>query len=58
MLGTRLFLGIFSLDNAAGQAGQIIDAVRGNWALVDTISVGNELVNGGQASPQQVVGRA
>ncbi|TDZ19727.1 putative family 17 glucosidase SCW4 [Colletotrichum orbiculare MAFF 240422] len=31
------------------------DQVNGDWAPVDTISVGNELVNNGQATAQQVI---
>lgn len=50
-----LFMGIFSLDNLGDQVATMSKAVNGDWSFVDTISVGNELVNNGQASPKQVI---
>lgn len=47
---TKLFLGIFDITTVEKQAQQIVDAVHGDWSRVDTVSVGNELVNNGQAS--------
>ncbi|KAK4203591.1 cell wall glucanase [Triangularia verruculosa] len=58
-ISVKLFLGIFELDNLGGQVRTLVDAVRGSglgWGIVDTISVANELVNNGQASPSQVIG--
>lgn len=57
----RLFLGIFNLDDLDSQVTTLVDAVTdktnnpSGWDVVDTISVGNELVNNGQATPQQVL---
>ncbi|KAJ9148568.1 Cell wall glucanase [Pleurostoma richardsiae] len=51
----RVMLGIFSLDNLGDEVAILSKAVGGDWSLVDTVSVGNELVNNGQASPTQVI---
>lgn len=53
--GFTLFLGVFDIGNVAGSVKQIIDGVGGSWQSVDAISVGNELVNSGQASVSTVV---
>lgn len=57
--GARLFLGLFSLDDLSSQLDTLVAAVTASsrgWAAVDTVSVGNELVNNGQATAAQVVG--
>ncbi|KAM7204546.1 cell wall glucanase [Rhypophila sp. PSN 637] len=57
----RLFLGIFNLHDLASQITTLINAVTDNpsgdsgWSLIDTISIGNELVNNNQATPQQIL---
>jgi len=58
----KLFLGIFNLDNLQDQISTLLEAVEASiaaggpgWAMVDTVSVGNELVNNGQASVKQVM---
>ncbi|KAK0749806.1 glycoside hydrolase superfamily [Schizothecium vesticola] len=59
VIGVRLFLGLFSLDDLSAQLDTLITAVAASsrgWAAVDTVSVGNELVNNGQATAAQVVG--
>jgi exo-beta-1,3-glucanase (GH17 family) len=43
----KVFAGIFFLTNIQSQADIIINAVNGNWDIIDTISVGNEDVNNG-----------
>lgn len=53
--GLKLFAGIFDLSDLPGQVALIVDAARNDWASIDTVSVGNELVNSGAASPSQVV---
>ncbi|KAK0673588.1 putative cell wall glucanase [Cercophora samala] len=58
-IGVKLFLGIYELDNLPRQVGVLVAAVKQSglgWGMVDTISVGNELVNNGQATAGQVVG--
>ncbi|KAM5341654.1 hypothetical protein ACJ41O_014685 [Fusarium nematophilum] len=52
----KVFLGIWDINSVAQEASKIIDAVGGDWDLVHTISVGNELVNNGAASPANVLG--
>ncbi|KAK4218480.1 cell wall glucanase [Rhypophila decipiens] len=55
----RLFLGIFNLVDLTSQITTLIKAVTdnngGGWRLIDTISIGNELVNNNQATPQQIL---
>lgn len=53
--GTKMFLGIWDLDQVENEARMIIDGVNSDWDMVHTVSVGNELVNSGQATPDQVV---
>lgn len=50
----KFFAGIFSLANLEEQVGVITAAANGDWSNFDTVSVGNELVNGG-ADPAAVV---
>ena len=51
----KLFLGIFKLDDIAGQVATMSAGLGGDWSRVNTVSVGNELVNNGGASVGQVV---
>ena len=50
----KLFLGIFDIDSIQSEVQTISSAVNGNWAIVNAINVGNELVNSGKASAGQV----
>ncbi|KAK0516880.1 hypothetical protein JMJ35_000035 [Cladonia borealis] len=50
----HLFLGIFDITSIPSEVQIIASAINNNWALVNTINVGNELVNSGSASPSQV----
>lgn len=52
--GISLFLGIFDLSQLLGDCKDIVDAAEGNWSIINTVSVGNELVNGGKASVGEV----
>lgn len=54
--GMKLFVGIFDVTQASTEAQTLIDAVKGDWSMIDTVSVGNEWVNGGKGSADQVVG--
>lgn len=56
--GQKLFLGIFDMSDIAGGVQAISSAVSqyGSWDDVDTVSVGNELVNSGEATVDQVAG--
>lgn len=52
----KLFLGVFDMGNIASDCQAIHDGINGDWGCVHTVSIGNELVNSGQASPDQVGG--
>ncbi|RKU41689.1 hypothetical protein DL546_000858 [Coniochaeta pulveracea] len=54
--GVQLFLGIFNLDGLDDQIRTLVEAIHtyADWSVVESISVGNELVNNGQATVQQV----
>lgn len=51
----KLFLGIWDPADMHNEANKIISGIDGDWDVVHTVSVGNELVNNGQASPGQMV---
>lgn len=51
----KIFAGIFNIDQVQSEADIIIKAAKNDWAMIDTISVGNELVNAGAKSPGDVV---
>jgi len=53
--GVKLFLGIFDISSIPTQVAIIVSAVSNNWSLIETVSVGNELVNNGKATAQQMV---
>ncbi|WQF85145.1 Putative glycoside hydrolase superfamily [Colletotrichum destructivum] len=53
--GVKLFLGIFDISSIPTQVATIVSAVGSDWSLIDTVSVGNELVNNGKATAQQMV---
>ncbi len=57
-INVQMMLGIFNLDDLDTQVSQLVQGVNNNggWARVAAVSVGNELVNNGQATPAQVVG--
>jgi exo-beta-1,3-glucanase (GH17 family) len=50
-----VFAGIFDLNNLDENLKTLIDSVNGDWSMIDTVSIGNELVNKGENSPAQVV---
>ena len=52
--GISLFLGIYDITQVSSEVQKISDAVHSDWHLVNTVSVGNELVNQGKASVGQV----
>ncbi len=54
--GMKLFLGIWEPSAVKDEANKIIAGINGDWDVVHTVSVGNELVNNGQASPRDIVG--
>ncbi|KAI0969059.1 glycoside hydrolase family 17 protein [Xylaria arbuscula] len=54
--GNKLFLGIFDIDNVESAVATMAAGVKNDWSMVDTVSVGNELVNNGRATVDQSVG--
>ncbi|KAL1869833.1 hypothetical protein Plec18167_007759 [Paecilomyces lecythidis] len=51
----KVFAGINDLSDLPGSLKTMTGAANGDWSPFDTISIGNELVNGGQNSPGDVV---
>lgn len=51
----KVMWGIFSLDNLGDQIATLVQGVNKDWSGTDTVSIGNELVNNGQATPAQVL---
>ncbi|KAH0599313.1 hypothetical protein MHUMG1_03430 [Metarhizium humberi] len=51
----KLFLGIWNPSSVEDEANKIISGVDGDWDMVHTVSVGNERVNNGEASPQDLI---
>ncbi|KAG2734742.1 hypothetical protein G9P44_002748 [Scheffersomyces stipitis] len=54
----KIFAGIYDVSNIASGIQTLVSAVNANggWDNVHTVSIGNELVNSGQASPAQIKG--
>jgi exo-beta-1,3-glucanase (GH17 family) len=54
--GQKLFLGIYFVDQIEAGISEMASAVKqyGSWDDVHTVSIGNELVNGGLASVSQI----
>jgi exo-beta-1,3-glucanase (GH17 family) len=47
--------GIINISNVAGDLNTLISAVGGNWGIIDTVSIGNELVNTGKNTVAEVL---
>ncbi|KAI1771586.1 glycoside hydrolase family 17 protein [Hypoxylon cercidicola] len=54
--GNTLFLGIFDINSIEQSVATIAAGVQHDWSIVDTVSVGNELVNNGGATVSQSLG--
>ncbi|KAK6465422.1 soluble cell wall protein [Scheffersomyces coipomensis] len=54
----KVLAGIYYMDAIAAGIQTLTEAVNANggWSEIYTVSIGNELVNGGQATPAQVAG--
>ena len=54
--GMKLFVGVYDISNVASEMATIIKAVGNDWDVIDTISVGNEVINsqGAGALPQVI----
>jgi len=53
--GMKIFAGVYDITQVNSAIAQIIAFANGNWQHFDTVSVGNELINSGQASVSSVV---
>ncbi|TKA24222.1 hypothetical protein B0A50_05986 [Salinomyces thailandicus] len=53
--GMKLFAGIYDISNVNSEIDNIVDATNGDWSDIHTIAVGNEGVNNGQYSVDDVV---
>ena len=51
----KVFQGIFDITAIDSSVQTIVSAVNGDWSSIHTISIGNDLVNNGQASAASVV---
>lgn len=54
--GQKLFLGLYFMDAITSGVQTMAAALGNDWSDVHTVSVGNELVNNGQATVSQVSG--
>ena len=54
-MGVKLMLGIWDIHDVEDEAAKIVAGLDGDWGIVHSISVGNELVNNGQARPEEVI---
>ncbi|KAI0850245.1 glycoside hydrolase family 17 protein [Daldinia vernicosa] len=53
--GNKLFLGIYDITAVEDAVSTIAAGVQNDWDIVDTVSVGNELVNDGAATVDQSI---
>lgn len=55
--GQQIFAGIYYLDDIERSVdiiSQAVDAVDGDWSVIHTVSVGNELINFNKATPAEI----
>jgi exo-beta-1,3-glucanase (GH17 family) len=48
--GFSVTLGLNTINNVAGDLGTLIAMIKGNWGPIDTVVIGNEVVNNGGSS--------
>lgn len=53
--GMKIFAGVYDISDVASEISLLVQGFSSNWVNVDTVSIGNELVNSGKASAAQVV---
>lgn len=51
--GNKLFLGIFDVSDVESAVATMAAGLDQDWSMVDTVSVGNELVNNGAVTAEQ-----
>lgn len=52
----KLFVGVFDVGNIDNELQSIHSQLNGDWSSVETVSIGNELVNNGEATVSQIKG--
>lgn len=52
--GLKLMVGLNAIANLNGDLNKLISMVNGDWSTIDTVYIGNELVNSGAALAGQV----
>lgn len=50
----KVFAGVFDINNVANEVNIIIEAAKNDWSSIDTVSIGNELVNQGTPADKVV----
>ncbi|KAH7327826.1 glycoside hydrolase superfamily, partial [Stachybotrys elegans] len=50
----KLFLGIWDPNKLEQETQAIIEGVHGDWAMVEAVAVGNEVIDRGEATPEQL----
>ncbi|KAK0897109.1 Cell surface mannoprotein mp65 [Friedmanniomyces endolithicus] len=53
--GMKLFAGVYDVNNVNAEVQQIVNAANGDWSNFHTVSIGNEGINNGAYSVDQVV---
>ena len=51
----KLFAGVWDVSDVSSEVQLIIDAAKNNWDAIDTISIGNEVINSGTGTVDEVV---
>ena len=54
--GLQLLIGINQIANIGSDLGKLISMVNGQWSVIHTVYIGNELVNSGTTSADAVAG--
>ncbi|OQV02484.1 hypothetical protein CLAIMM_07680, partial [Cladophialophora immunda] len=56
--GLQVMLGLNTIGNVAGDLGTLVGMIKGNWGPVDTVVIGNEVVNSGGSAADVVAALA
>lgn len=51
----KVFVGIWDVQNAAAEAQLLINGAQDNWNMIETVAVGNEVLNRNAATLSQVI---
>lgn len=51
----NLFLGVWDPQNVQEETQKIVDAIGNDWDMVRFVSVGNEVIDRGEATPQELI---